>query len=133
MSSEEEEVAEDYRTALEELSPSNNRTEIINLTSIARDYTAHALKIAEVLQQHILKVRPASHTKRTAGILHYASPRTHVTKCILLTPTVGCAQQETPGPVCAGLDRQKRRYPVHIVPRQKHLQDIYGILRRGGS
>ncbi|KAH8168956.1 mRNA cleavage factor complex component Pcf11 [Sarocladium implicatum] len=58
MSSEEEEVAEDYRTALEELSPSNNRTEIINLTSIARDYTAHALKIAEVLQQHILKAAP---------------------------------------------------------------------------
>jgi pre-mRNA cleavage complex 2 protein Pcf11 len=56
MASEEEEVAEDYRVALEELSM-NNRTEIVNLTSIARDYTAHALKIAEVLQQHILKVR----------------------------------------------------------------------------
>jgi pre-mRNA cleavage complex 2 protein Pcf11 len=56
MSSEEEEVADDYRVALEELSM-NNRTEIVNLTSIARDYTAHALKIAEVLQQHIIKVR----------------------------------------------------------------------------
>lgn len=62
MASEEEEVAEDYRAALEELSL-NNRTEIINLTSIARDYTAHALKIAEVLQTHILKVRrPTSRT-----------------------------------------------------------------------
>ena len=72
MSSEEEEVAEDYRTALEELSPSSNRTEIINLTSIARDYTAHALKIAEVLQQHILKVSPASPTRRSAAILQRA-------------------------------------------------------------
>lgn len=56
MASEEDEVAEDYRTALEELS-FNNRNEISNLTAIARDYTAHSLKIAEVLQEHILKVR----------------------------------------------------------------------------
>ena len=62
MSAEEEEVAEDYRAALEELSL-NNRNEISNLTSIARDYTAHALKIAEVLQQHILKVRSTSYSR----------------------------------------------------------------------
>jgi pre-mRNA cleavage complex 2 protein Pcf11 len=56
MASESEEVAEDYRLALEDLS-SNMRFEISNLTVIARENTEHALAIAEVLQQHILKVR----------------------------------------------------------------------------
>lgn len=56
MSSESAEVAEDYRLALEDLS-SNMRFEISNLTVIARENTEHALSIAEVIQQHILKVR----------------------------------------------------------------------------
>ena len=72
MSSEEEEVAEDYRAALEELSL-NNRNEISNLTSIARDYTAHALKIAEVLQQHILKVK-SLHGRMTLRARQNLSP-----------------------------------------------------------
>lgn len=55
MASESEEVAEDYRLALEDLS-GNMRHEISNLTVIARENTEHALAIAEVLQQHILKV-----------------------------------------------------------------------------
>lgn len=55
MASEAEEVAEDYRLALEDLT-SNMRFEISNLTVIARENTEHALTIAEVLQQHILKV-----------------------------------------------------------------------------
>lgn len=55
MASEADEVAEDYRLALEDLS-SNLRFEISNLTVIARENTEHALAIAEVLQQHILKV-----------------------------------------------------------------------------
>lgn len=55
MASDAAEVAEDYRHALEDLS-SNMRFEISNLTVIARENTEHALTIAEVLQQHILKV-----------------------------------------------------------------------------
>jgi hypothetical protein len=55
MSGDSAEVAEDYRMALEDLS-SNMRFEISNLTVIARENTEHALAIAEVLQQHILKV-----------------------------------------------------------------------------
>lgn len=55
MSTEGEEVAEDYRHALEDLS-SNARFEISNLTVIARENTEHALLIAEVLEKHILKV-----------------------------------------------------------------------------
>lgn len=55
MTSDSAEVAEDYRLALEDLS-SNMRFEISNLTTIARENTEHALAIAEVLQQHILKV-----------------------------------------------------------------------------
>jgi hypothetical protein len=55
MSGDSAEVAEDYRLALEDLS-SNLRFEISNLTVIARENTEHALAIAEVLQQHILKV-----------------------------------------------------------------------------
>jgi len=57
MAAEADEVAEDYRHALEDLS-SNMRFEISNLTVIARENTEHALAIAEVLQQHILKVSP---------------------------------------------------------------------------
>ena len=55
MASDGDEVAEDYRHALEDLS-SNMRFEISNLTVIARENTEHALAIADVLQQHILKV-----------------------------------------------------------------------------
>ena len=55
MPTEAEEVAEDYRHALEDLS-SNARFEISNLTVIARENTEHALLIAEVLEKHILKV-----------------------------------------------------------------------------
>lgn len=55
MSGDSAEVAEDYRLALEDLS-GNLRFEISNLTVIARENTEHALAIAEVLQQHILKV-----------------------------------------------------------------------------
>lgn len=58
MSNEAEEVAEDYRQALEDLSQ-NTRFEISNLTVIARENTNHALAIAQVLEKHILKV---SHT-----------------------------------------------------------------------
>lgn len=58
MASEADEVAEDYRHALEDLS-SNMRFEISNLTVIARENTEHALAIAEVLQQHILKAPPS--------------------------------------------------------------------------
>ncbi|KND92467.1 Uncharacterized protein C4G9.04c [Tolypocladium ophioglossoides CBS 100239] len=57
MASDADEVAEDYRHALEDLS-SNMRFEISNLTVIARENTEHALAIAEVLQQHILKAPP---------------------------------------------------------------------------
>ncbi|KAM0425237.1 hypothetical protein ACHAPT_009554 [Fusarium lateritium] len=57
MTSDSAEVAEDYRLALEDLS-SNMRFEISNLTTIARENTEHALAIAEVLQQHILKAPP---------------------------------------------------------------------------
>ncbi|RDA84967.1 hypothetical protein CP532_1751 [Ophiocordyceps camponoti-leonardi (nom. inval.)] len=58
MASDAEEVAEDYRHALEDLS-SNMRFEISNLTVIARENTEHALAIAQVLQQHILKAPPS--------------------------------------------------------------------------
>ncbi|KAF4587647.1 mRNA cleavage factor complex component Pcf11 [Ophiocordyceps camponoti-floridani] len=57
MASDGDEVAEDYRHALEDLS-TNMRFEISNLTVIARENTEHALKIAQVLQQHILKAPP---------------------------------------------------------------------------
>lgn len=57
MPTEAEEVAGDYRHALEDLS-SNARFEISNLTVIARENTEHALLIAQALEQHILKVGP---------------------------------------------------------------------------
>jgi hypothetical protein len=55
MTTEADEVAEDYRLALEDLN-ANMRFEISNLTVIARENTEHALVIAQVLEKHILKV-----------------------------------------------------------------------------
>ena len=54
-----EEVAEDYRRELEELS-GINRAEISTLTMIARESTEHAMAISDVLVQHIIKVRGSS-------------------------------------------------------------------------
>lgn len=50
-----DEVAEDYRKALEDLTM-NSRYEISNLTVIARENTEHALAISEALKNHIKTV-----------------------------------------------------------------------------
>jgi pre-mRNA cleavage complex 2 protein Pcf11 len=51
-----DEVAEDYRKALEDLTM-NSRYEISNLTVIAKENTEHALAISEALKNHIKRVR----------------------------------------------------------------------------
>jgi pre-mRNA cleavage complex 2 protein Pcf11 len=51
-----DEVAEDYKKALEDLTM-NSRYEISNLTVIAKENTEHALAISEALKIHIKKVR----------------------------------------------------------------------------
>jgi hypothetical protein len=51
-----DEVAEDYRKALEDLTM-NSRYEINNLTVIAKENTEHALAISEALKNHIKRVR----------------------------------------------------------------------------
>jgi hypothetical protein len=55
-----DEVAEDYRKALEDLTM-NSRYEISNLTVIAKENTEHALAISEALKNHIKRVRIACH------------------------------------------------------------------------
>jgi pre-mRNA cleavage complex 2 protein Pcf11 len=55
-----DEVAEDYRKALEDLTM-NSRYEISNLTVIAKENTEHALAISEALKNHIKRVRIISH------------------------------------------------------------------------
>lgn len=50
-----DEVAEDYRKALEDLTI-NSRYEISNLTVIAKENTEHAFAIAEALKLHIKQV-----------------------------------------------------------------------------
>lgn len=50
-----DEVAEDYRKALEDLTM-NSRYEISNLTVIAKENTEHALAISEALKSHIKRV-----------------------------------------------------------------------------
>ena len=50
-----DEVAEDYRQALEDLTVTS-RVEIATLTNIARESAEHGLAIAKVLQEHIEKV-----------------------------------------------------------------------------
>ncbi|RQM06731.1 hypothetical protein DH86_00003957, partial [Scytalidium sp. 3C] len=53
-----DEVAEDYRKALEDLTM-NSRYEISNLTIIAKENTEHAYAIAEALKNHIKQTSPA--------------------------------------------------------------------------
>ena len=55
-----DEVAEDYRKALEDLTM-NSRYEISNLTVIAKENTEHALAISEALKNHIKRVRIICH------------------------------------------------------------------------
>lgn len=55
-----DEVAEDYRKALEDLTM-NSRYEISNLTVIAKENTEHALAISEALKSHIIRVGKLSH------------------------------------------------------------------------
>ncbi|KAH8657022.1 hypothetical protein BGZ60DRAFT_416571 [Tricladium varicosporioides] len=52
-----DDVAEDYRRALEDLTM-NSRYEISNLTVIARENTEHALQISEALKSHIKQTSP---------------------------------------------------------------------------
>ena len=53
-----DDVADDYRQALEDLTM-NSRIEIATLTNIARENASHGLAITEVLTNHIKKVPPA--------------------------------------------------------------------------
>ncbi len=50
-----DEVAEDYKSSLEDLTI-NSRFEINNLTVIAKENTEHALAISRVLENHIKNV-----------------------------------------------------------------------------
>lgn len=50
-----DEVAEDYKRALEDLNM-NSRYEISNLTVIAKENNEHALAISEALKDHIKRV-----------------------------------------------------------------------------
>lgn len=50
-----DEVAEDYKNSLEDLSI-NSRYEISNLTVIAKENTEHAMAISRVIENHIRTV-----------------------------------------------------------------------------
>ena len=50
-----DEVAEDYKNSLEDLSI-NSRYEISNLTIIAKENTEHAMAISRVIENHIRTV-----------------------------------------------------------------------------
>jgi endo-1,4-beta-D-glucanase Y len=50
-----DEVAEDYKASLEDLT-SNDRFQISNLTVIAKENTEHAMAISRVLENHIRTV-----------------------------------------------------------------------------
>ena len=54
-----DEVAEDYKNSLEDLTI-NSRYEISNLTVIAKENTEHAMAISRVLENHIKSV--STHT-----------------------------------------------------------------------
>ena len=58
-----DEVAEDYKKALEDLTQ-NSRYEISNLTVIAKENTEHAMAISRVLDNHIRTVSRPELNKR---------------------------------------------------------------------
>lgn len=117
------EVAEDYRLALEDLS-SNMRFEISNLTVIARENTEHALTIADVLQQHILKVK-TSRAAKPMSLLKLTNKFRNVANT-----ATGCTVEETTCSICPRFDCQKCRHSLYPLFRPKPLQNLYGILRR---
>lgn len=61
-----DDVADDYRQALEDLTM-NSRIEIATLTNIARENASHGFAIAEVLTNHIKKVCPGTSTTATTA------------------------------------------------------------------
>lgn len=112
------EVAEDYRLALEDLS-TNMRFEISNLTVIARENTEHALTIADVLQTHILKVRldnnlHINQIQLQASVLW----RNLESKLIY---SLGCSIKEASRTLCPRLDCQKRWHTVYSLFRPKPI------------
>jgi len=53
-----DEVAEDYKNSLEDLT-GNDKFQISNLTVIAKENTEHAMAISRVLENHIRTVGPS--------------------------------------------------------------------------
>ena len=58
-----DEVAEDYKNSLEDLTI-NSRYEISNLTVIAKENTEHAMAISRVLENHIKSVSTNTLSRR---------------------------------------------------------------------
>lgn len=119
MPTEAEEVAEDYRLALEDLS-SNARFEISNLTVIARENTEHALLIAQALEQHILKVGSKPRCLSSSGIA-LVEISLAITNMFVDGP-----EQEAPRLIRSRFDRQEYRYPLYVIPRQESVQNVHG-------
>ena len=71
-----DEVAEDYRKALEDLTM-NSRYEISNLTVIAKENTEHALAISEALKTHIKRVGLIFISHPTRQLVFHFSPLSH--------------------------------------------------------
>lgn len=129
MASEAEEVAEDYRLALEDLN-ANMRFEISNLTVIARENTEHALVIAEVLEKHILKVGcPIG--RWTIIAMDQGSLGILLLHGRMLTRGLDGTEQETTSAVRSGLDRQECWDTIHTIPRPQYIQDFHGSIHRG--
>ncbi len=59
-----DEVAEDYKNSLEDLTL-NSRYEISNLTVIAKENTEHAMQISRVLENHIRNVSIGTRDRST--------------------------------------------------------------------
>ena len=88
------EIAEDFADSLKDLQ-ANNRTDIGNLTVIAKENTEHAQAISKSIENHIKTVRRQDHVTLQPHI--WQSDHHRQTTNIL----VDCTATEAPGSVLA--------------------------------
>lgn len=130
-----DEVAEDYRKALEDLTM-NSRYEISNLTVIAKENTEHALAISEALKSHIKRVGfiffifPFLIT--CISLWHLSLPINFPLLFRQLTFLLDYTPKEAPCFLCTRFCCEERWYALHPVLRAAAVLDFYGGLRSGG-
>jgi len=113
-----DDLVEDYKLSLEDLT-TNDRFQINNLTVIARENTEHASAISRVLEDHISQVGTRS------------KPHIVLAQAKILTAIVDSSNAEITGLICSRFHRQECWNPLHTLPWETYVSDIYECVCTG--